>query len=147
MRRESKFVYTTILLIASLFSLSGCTSPYVQAQTLYSSRKNLASYSIDTPDPEKETRRLSQEIWVQWRTPERYDDLALDTTIRFEDNSEIHNRYPLSGRFGDFLIKISPEDYQTKGSILSYRLLLQRGEETIFETKHKMWVDPIVVEK
>ena len=60
----------TLALLFGIICLTGCSTPEIKARTFYTSRKDLASYVIDTPDPEKRTIGQGQVIWVRWTCPQ-----------------------------------------------------------------------------
>jgi hypothetical protein len=135
----------SILLILFLFTLSACSSAKVRARTLYTSRNNLASRILDTPDPAKETTKIEQLVWIRWNNPKQCSNLALDVTIRFKNGMERHEQHPVEGLFGTLTIKVSSAELQEKGPLLSYQILLKSGSQVIASTKHKLWVEKVEI--
>jgi hypothetical protein len=131
------------IVFLSLLCLTACSSPQLKARTFYTSRKDLASYVLDTPDPEKSTTGLGQVIWVRWLTPRFEKDTVIDATIRFKDGTEKNTVYPLSTRGGWLMIEIPSEEREEHGNLLCYKILLRRGNTILTSTKHKLWVEKI----
>ena len=128
-----------------IFSLTGCVGPRVQARSFYTSRRDLASLIIDTPDPEKTTKRLGQRIWVTWQTPSYDADTHLAVTLRFVDGTERDELHPVLSKLGEAYIEISPKETRKTGGLLSYKILLCQKEAILAITKHKLWVEKIKI--
>lgn len=144
---RSAHVKYHVPLLALLFSLSctGCGGPTVHARSLYTGRRDLASYIIDTPDPEKETKRLSQKIWVSWFTPVCNEKTTLAAYLHFEDGSERDEIYPITSHSGKVFIEISPEEYRKTGGILSYKILLRQDGVPVAVSQHKLWAEKVEI--
>ncbi len=136
----------SILLIIALITLTACSSSKVRARTLYTNRSNLSSRILDTPDPAKGEAGLGQCIWIRWNVSQRYENLQLDVTIRFENSTERLEQIPVEGLFGTQTIEITSPEYKEKGAILSYQILLKSGDRIIASTKHKLWVEKIEIQ-
>lgn len=132
-------------LLLGLICLTACSSPHVKARTFYTSRKDLASYILDTPDPEKSTMGLGQVIWVRWETPHVEDDSVIDATVRFTDGSEKNTIYPVDSRWGWLMIEIPSQERTEKGDLLSYKILLRNNEKVLSSTQHKLWVEKVEI--
>lgn len=139
-----KFVMASGLL-CGIFCLTACSTPEIKARTFYTSRKDLASYIIDTPDPEKRTIGLGQVVWVRWTCPQVDPETVVDATIRFKNGSERRIITPIDARYGWLTLEVPSDERKEKGDILSYKILLKRGEETLASTQHKLWVESITV--
>ena len=119
--------------------------PSVQARSFYTSRRDLASFVVDTPDPEKSTKRLGQKIWVTWQTPSYNENTHLEVTIRFIDGRERQETLPITSKIGEMYIQITPHEVVATGGLLSYKILLTQKEEVLATTKHKLWVEKIEI--
>jgi hypothetical protein len=135
------------ILFLSLLALSGCTTPSVQARSFYTSRRDLASYIVDTPDPDKETKRAGQKIWVRWFTPSYNDKTTLNATIRFEDGTERKEQYPISSHAGDLSIEISPDECTATGGVLCYKIVLCQDSIPLATTRHKLWTEKVEIKE
>jgi hypothetical protein len=144
---DKRFVMTKRLfaLLTGMLCLTACSTPEISARTFYTSRRDLASYVVDTPDPEKTTIGLGQVIWVRWVCPETDSETAIDAIIRFKDGSEKNIVSPVDTRYGWLMLEIPSDERKEKGDILSYKILLKRGSETLASTQHKLWVEPIKI--
>jgi len=128
------------------FLVAGCSKqPSVCARTFYTSRNDLAAYVIGTPDPQIATKGLGQSIWVRWTAPKAHENTHLDVTIRFNDESERHETYPIHNRFGWVMVEIKDTEYKEKKGLAAYSISLREGETILATTKHKMWVDKIEI--
>ena len=136
---------TTAGLLAGFMCLTACSTPEISARTFYTSRRDLASYVIDTPDPEKTTMGIGQEIWVRWICPQVDPQTVIDTTIRFNDRSERHAVYPVDSRYGWLTLEVPSDEHKEKGDILSYKILLKHGDEVLASTQHKLWVEAVTI--
>lgn len=141
------FLITTrvFALLTGTLCLTACSTPEITARTFYTSRKDLASYVVDTPDPEKATIGLGQVIWVRWVCPDTDSETAIDATIRFKDGSEKNIVSPIDARYGWLMLEIPSEEHKEKGDILSYKILLKQGSEILASTQHKLWVEQIKI--
>lgn len=137
-------VRTFFSLLAFVF-LSGCTTPQVNARTFYTSRKDLASYILDTPDPEKTTMGLGQVIWVRWYCPKIESGTVIDATLRFNNGTEKNQTYPVDERKGWLMVDIPSEEHKEKGDIVSYKILLRHNNDILASTRHKLWVEKVEV--
>ena len=127
-----------VVLLLGLLSITACTSPEIKARSFYTSRKDLASYMLDTPDPDKTSTELGQVIWVRWFCPTLDPETVIDATLRFKDFSERHQTYPVQSRYGWLMIEVPSNEYAEKGGIIGYDILLRRGEDTLASTAHKL---------
>lgn len=133
------------LLLLGLFLCVGCSEPTIRARSFYTSRADLASYIIDTPDPEKSTKGLGQVIWISWRCPTLEKETAIDVTLRFANGSERKVSYPIDQRLGWLMVEITPEERKVNDGLLSYFIELRHGKDRIASTQHKLWVEKIVI--
>ena len=138
-----KSFVTKAFLLTAVICLTACSTPEISARTFYTSRKDLASYVIDTPDPEKTSMGLGQAIWVRWICPQVDPDTVIDATIRFDNSSERHDIYPVDSRYGWLTLDIPSDERKEKEGILSYKILLKHGDEILASTQHKLWVEKI----
>ena len=133
------------LLLALLFC-AGCSEPKIQARTFYTSRADLASYVIDTPDPDKSTKGLGQVLWISWSNPSLIvDETTIDVILRFKNEKERKVSYPIVQRAGWLMVEITPEERQANDGILSYHIELRQNKSIIASTKHKLWVEKITI--
>lgn len=135
------------LALLGLVCLASCSSPTLKARSFYTSRKDLASYVLDTPDPEKTTTGLGQVIWVRWFCPHLDEGTVIDATLRFKDGSERQALYPIDNRYGWIMVEISPKERSEKGDLISYYMVLRHDETVFASTKHKLWVEKVEIKE
>jgi len=133
--------------LLSLLVLSSCAQPKLQVRTFYTSRNDLASYVLDTPDPLKSTKGLGQTVWIRWSGRNLPNETHLDVTLRFNDLSERHEQYPLSSTCGWIMVDIPDHEYKQKGGLLSYAIKLRTKDEVLATSYHKMWTDKIEIQE
>jgi len=133
------------LLLSAIF-VAGCSKPSVCARTFYTSRNDLAAYVVGTPDPQIATKGLGQSIWVRWTAPALSETIYLDVTIRFADESERHETYPVQNRYGWLMVEITDTEYKKTKGLAAYSISLKDGENILATTKHKLWIDKIQID-
>ena len=145
MRFLQKPLVRAFALVLGLVALTACSSPEIKARSFYTSRKDLASYVLDTPDPEKSTMGLGQVVWVRWVAPRVEEGVVIDATMRFKDGSEKNTVYPVDSKWGWLMIEIPSKERTEKGDLLSYKILLRRNDEVLASTQHKLWVEKVEI--
>lgn len=133
------------VLYVALLLLTSCSRGPLSVQTEYWRQKDLASYIVDTPDPQKQEPIFGQRIRISWSTAAK-DPLTLNVTIRLKNGDEIHDVYPLKKPTGELIVPVVGDNFTQKGGILSYKIILLSGSEVIAETHHRFWVELIKVE-
>jgi len=136
----------TLLLLTSSLFLAACSTPTVTARTYYTSRTDLASYVLDTPDPLKETKGLGQLIWVRWSTPSLENTPVLSVRIRFAKGSQKDETYPIDRKYGWLMVEIPHQEREERGEIQSYSIQMKSNEQTLAQTQHTMWVEKIEIQ-
>jgi hypothetical protein len=134
-----------LTLATGMLCLTACSTPEIKARTFYTSRRDLASYVVDTPDPEKTTTGLGQVIWVRWTCPHTDPETVIEAAIRFKKGAERHSLHPVDARYGWLMLEVPSDERKEKGDILSYKILLKHGSEVLASTQHKLWVEAITI--
>lgn len=147
----SQFMIVTsrlcILLCALLF-ISSCSSSHLSVRSDFFNKSDLASVKINTPDPDKTAPIFGERIYVDWYTPYsvfKEAPLALHLRIKLKNGEEKDTVVPLESSFGSYMYSICGEDFNEKGGLLSYYIFLTSGEKVIASSRHKLWVDTIVI--
>lgn len=144
-RLLSKFpIFVFLLLI-----LSGCHSRHISVQTQYLSRSDLASFYIETPDPQLNCPLFGQRLLVQWNFPKCYLNdkiLSLEITIRFGDRSEITQKVAIDQRYGYYIYNMLGDDYCTHDGISTYKVNLLANDKMIETWHHQLWVELITLQ-
>ena len=139
-----------ILFSFLLLILCGCHSRHISVQTQYLTRSDLASFYIETPDPQLRCPVFGQRLLVQWHFAECYfknQNLSLEITIRFGDRSEItQNVASLENRYGYYIYNILGDDYCTRDGIKTYKVNLLANGEIIETWHHQLWVELITLQ-
>lgn len=137
-----------LLLTLLLASCSHHNAP-LSVQTEYWRQKDLASYVVDTPDPQKQQSVFGQRIRIAWSanaSDRKKGPLSLEVTVRLKNSDELHKTYQLQRSSGELIFPVVGSNFSEKGGILSYSIALKAGTETIAERKHRFWVEKIKVE-
>jgi hypothetical protein len=131
-----------------IFLASCSTKPHLEVESLYWSRRDLASSVVNTPDPEKQSRMFGQRVVISWSVSKKdfnSGPLELFIRVKLKDNEEIDQRIPLDNPSGTYYIPIYGDDFIKKGGLQSYSVQLLSGGKPIASRKHKLWVEPITI--
>lgn len=126
--------------------LTACAHKPLSVQTEYFRPKDLASYIIDTPDPDKEADIFGQRICISWNIPQaRFskNKAQLSIAVRLKNGDEKAQTIALETRSGSMLYPVVGPDFFVKGGILSYLIRLESEGELIAESKHRFWVEKV----
>jgi hypothetical protein len=149
MRTTSHLNRVAFFFITCLFALSSCSSRaqlYVRSYSF--DRKSLASYIVDTPDPEKENPQYGVRLNIEWSIPfAQYEKGNTDLVIHIKlNNRELREEtVALDTMSGRYLFALSGDDYKKSKGIQSYFIELRSKGETIATSTHKLWVKNITV--
>ena len=131
-----------------IFSLVSCsTSPHLEVTNQYWSRKDLASFIVNTPDPSKNDPIFGQRLIMSWSVSKKTFDsgpLELLIKVKLKNNEQIDQIIPLKETSGSYYFPIYGDDFTKKGGLLSYFVELKSNGETIGVCRHKLWVEPII---
>lgn len=154
MRTVRSSILSLLTIATAQFFLTGCSHSYVSSRVYPYTRKDLASYHLDTPDPVKATMLPTQVIAIDWKLPlsalrKGTDQYKLVAFIRYQDETEKQVEIPVTSIFGKTRIEIDPQEANgsPKGGIKSYKILLMRNSEVIAQSRHKLWEDKIKIEE
>jgi len=134
------------VLLCILLTLTGCSPRHLNVQTQYLSHENLASFRINTPDPELERPIIGQRLVITWFTPKRRGDhqnLRLTLKVRFKNHEEEEISIPIEKRCGTYLYSIVQEKYLTTKGISTYQVNLIDNNGLISSWKHPLWTELI----
>lgn len=143
-------MYRSIILLIFLCCV-GCSSSsdFISAQTSYITRQSRASYHVGTPDPFLCYPLAGQNLLIKWSLPTSLrstKDLYITATIRFKDRSENTLVVPIHIPNGIYLYSIKGEEFCEKGGISTYKIDLYGDGCLLYEWKHQLWVDLIILE-
>jgi hypothetical protein len=135
-------------LIVCLF-LSSCTSQHLSIQTDYLSRKKLASYYVNTPDPAQNYPLVGERLTLSWSFPTSYmayHDLHLKLTIRYGNRTEEVKIYPIYKPRDLVSFVLRDQEYISRRGIFTYKTEII-GNGNVLETwYHQMWVELITID-
>ena len=115
------------LLLLFCLAFTACKSAPLTVQTEYWGRHDLASYVVDTPDPNKNSQEFGQRLRINWSISKEVFTKApcsLDITVRLKNGQEYKETHPLESASGEFIYPIVGVDYYQKGGLLSYQIEL-----------------------
>lgn len=134
------FIWIALLLLCS------CTRSNLTVQTDFLSRKSLASYYVDTPDPNQNHPPLGERLIIHWSLPpsfQSFPDLQLNLTVRFGNRTEITETYRLNKLCGYQVYKLSGDQYIAKRGIFTYKATISSHEKILETFTHQMWINLI----
>ena len=137
-----------VLAVLSCLLLCSCGRQQLYVRSEYFTKKDLASVVIDTPDPRKDMPYFGQRIAVEWNLPAtviRNNDCELKIYYRLLDGTERTKELKLEQRLGKYELLITGDDYTVSGGLLSYLVTITQNGHIIAESRHKFWVNPIII--
>lgn len=142
-----RFSRTGFLFICLL--LSSCTEKHLSIQTDYLSRKKLASYYVDTPDPAQNYPLIGERLTLSWSFPVSYmayNDLHIKLTLRYGNRVEEVKTYPIYKPRDMVSVILRGEEYINRRGIFTYKAEVI-GNGNVLETwYHQMWVELITID-
>ncbi len=118
----------------------------LSVQTDFLTEENLASYYVNTPDPNLTCGSVGQRMIVSWSIGKNCQDLYIHMQIRYRNHEEnVIDLYNLAPR-GIYTYSLLNEEYFEKNGILAFRIQLKRGETVVEEWVHQLWVDLITLD-
>ena len=141
------YYYLTLLCLGAL--LNSCSSG-LTIQTNYLTRRNLASYHVNTPDPDLNKPLVGQRILLQWRLPywiENYDNPHILLRLRFGNKTVSERSIPIQNSIGHYVFTLLDDEYWKNEGIESYQALLYGNGEILEKCTHRLWVELIEIGK
>ena len=129
--------------------ITSCTNG-LKVQTNYLSRKNLASYHVNTPDPDLNKPLVGQRILVQWRLPywiENCDNPHILLRLRFGNKTDGERIIPIKSSIGHYVFTLLDEEYWANDGIESYQAILYANGDILEKCTHRLWVELIQIGK
>jgi len=129
----------------SLLTVS-CQSHYLNVQTQYLSRQNLASFHINSPDPALERPLIGQRLMISWSVPKNFcylDHLTLKLKVRLKDYQEEEIKVSIQQRVGTYFYDVVQDKFEYTGGILTYKADLLNENCLIYSWTHPLWTDLI----
>lgn len=135
-------------LLAYLF-LNSCSQPHLSIQTDYLSRKKLASYYVNTPDPMQNYPLLGERLIISWSLPPSimaYENLYIKLTIRFGDRTEKIQTYQISRPNEIVTFVLKDQEYIDRRGIFTYKAEIIGNHQVLETWYHQMWVELITLD-
>ncbi len=126
---------------------AACTPRAITVQHEYLDRRYLASSYAHTVDP-RQSCYCGEMLLIRWRLPKACmgrEDLHLLLTMRYRDGEVGHVEFPITKRCGSVCYRLMNPKWACKGGILTYKVELVSGEETLDTFKHQVWAELIEV--
>jgi len=139
--------YFLPLLAAAL--LTGCARETLNLHSEYTTYHNLASYIVNTPDPELDNPTVGQKLILTWDIPSKlqcYSDLTIELTIRFRNSTEITLFMPVEKWIGYYVYELLNQDFFDTDGIVTFKADLFSGNTILSSWRHQLWVDYIRIQ-
>jgi hypothetical protein len=134
-------------IILCCFLLSGCCRQLITVRTEYLNHQSLASYYVNTPDPQQNCPPAGQRLILKWNLPDclfEMDDLHLELTMRFGNRKEEKKRIELVSRNGNYIYTLLNDDFFKLDGIQTYKVDLIGNGEVLDEWRHQLWTELII---
>lgn len=138
------------LVLGLMFMIISCSHPYLSVRSDYFSRKDLASYHLDTPDPRKNQAIYGQRIYTSWYLPNDLfseEKTFLEIRVHLKNGQDLFEKKPLKRRIGRYTYPIQGEVYTESGGLLSYLVQITTDGKVVAESRHKFYRESIESEK
>lgn len=131
-----------------IFTLSSCTK-HLSVQTRYLSEESLASYYVNTPDPNLLHPIAGQRLLIMWNLPkeyEIYEELEVHLKVRWRNHQEERVIIPVKDNLrGYYMYDLVKERYCESGGILTYKVEVV-GDGIILDSWiHPLWAKLIIL--
>lgn len=130
------------LILLALLLLCGCVYRPLTVQTQYFSKKDLASFRVDTPDPQLNTPPIGQRLVISWDLKDQwnwYEELHLKLTVRYRNREEITQETALYKACGYYLFNVADQNYFDTGGIQTYKVEMIGDGTVIHRVDHQLW--------
>lgn len=135
-----------LFLLLSIAGLNSCAPRPITVFSEYVSIENLASYSVNTPDPYLNNPAVGQKLYISWNVSDfscKQFPLELKLFIRFRNRTEAVESFAINKTMGSYVYQLLGEEYFEKEGILCYKIQLLNDQEVLDEWRHQIWVDLI----
>jgi hypothetical protein len=126
--------------------LNSCAHENISVFSEYISETSLASYYVNTPDPNLYSPPTGQRLFISWNLPDEflnYNSLKLKAQIRFRNRQEITLWIDVLKRKGRYIYTLLNKDFFATEGILTYKIQLFGDDNLLDEWRHQIWVDLI----
>ena len=139
-------VFASLLLT---FFLVSCSRAQLKVDCEYYDKQRLASSIVDSPDPRKNGSDYGQRLILNWHVTDSAfaeGPLELVLRVRLKDGEEKTSKILLKKRQGRTFYPIFGNDYTKRGGLQSYLAELKLNGKVIATSRHKLWVEKIIVQ-
>lgn len=139
-----------LFVLGLMFTMISCSHPYLSVRSDYFSRKDLASYHLDTPDPRKNQALYGQRIYTHWYLPSSAfseDKTFLEIRVHLKNGQELIEKKLLKNRIGRYTYPIQGDVYTESGGLLSYLVQIIADGKVVAESRHKFYRESIESKK
>ena len=130
----------SLLTFLTIVLLPSCNHNMLSVHTDYVTVEDLASFYVNTPDPYLNRPPFGQRLTVSWSIPKRcvqIPDTHLLLTVRFRNREQVTKKVSIRKPSGSYILCLSRNQYCEKGGILTYKVLLVKGDCILEEHKHQ----------
>lgn len=149
MRFVFSHLISLVLSSIGVLLLTSCKTHYLNVQTQYLSRENLASFHINSPDPCLEKPIIGQRLLIEWALPKNfchYPNINMKLKVRFRNHKEEEISIPIQKRWGNYLYCVLEDQYFKTQGIVTYKVDLFTDNCLISSWKHPLWSELITFE-
>jgi len=142
-----KIVHLTTFFLLLVFS--ACGRYYVEVYQKKIDASDLASSSIESPDPRSKHPPYGQMLAIEWQLPQKIlsENPLVQLDVLFWDNVERHYVWPIQQRKGFVTLPIINGQFERTGGVLAYRARVLTEEGKLFrEWRHQLWVNLITID-
>jgi hypothetical protein len=131
----------SLLLFFSLFS--SCERYYLSVVDKSANISDLASYHVDSPDPEKEKPREGQKLIISWFIPSSLVQAGptLRLYLLFHNHKEMFIERPITRALDYWVYELINQEWRETGGLLTYRAEIACPNGEIYkEWRHQLYV-------
>lgn len=149
---SAKFLGRLVIWCLIMGCLSGCCGKTISLFSDYLTKENLASFHVETPDPNLCNPPFGQRLFLTWslkhlKQPcDMYSDLRVQITIRFKNREQIVKEVKLLKNSGTYVYYLLNEDFCRMGGIMTYKAILYGDGCPLEEWRHQLWAELIEME-
>lgn len=135
--------FTGFLLL--LLLANSCTGG-LSVRTDYFTQENLASFYVETPDPNLYRPFTNQRLIISWYLSTekiKRENLELRAVVRLKNLHEEKIVEPIHKRTGFYIFQLNQEQLRCSGGILTYKVEIWSGDCLLEVWQHPLWVELI----
>lgn len=129
-----------------LLLLTSCSRGYFGVETRYHLFYDIPSVQVATPDPQTACPPIGQSLFVHWNLKKIYscyENWEIRLKIRFSYGCDEEILIPITKYRNGYTYYLLKENYDRKGSILTFQAELIADSTCIEIQKHPLWCERI----